>query len=263
VRTGLRRAGQPPATVPRFDPEPLTPLTPRPLRRVALTQTWSGVTFLHWAADPALVAPLLPAGTAPDVIGGVTYVGLISFFMRGAGLGRGPGVPHFGDFPETNVRLYSVDPRGRRGVVFLSLEISRLATVVAARRVGVPYMWASMRVTKAGDVWTYRTVRRWPRPAGVHSLAIVRAGAPIARPSELDHFLTDRWGLHLRLGRRTCYWPNEHPRWPLHSAELLGLDDDLMASAGLPGFTRPPDSVLWSPGVHARFGVPSPITEVR
>ena len=240
--------------------EPVTPLAPRKLGRVVFTQTWSNLAFLHWAADPAVVAPLLPAGVVPDTIGGRTYVGLVPFFMRDVGFGTAPGVPYFGDFPETNVRLYSVDSAGRRGVVFVSLEASRLATVLAARRTGLPYMWARMRVTRAGDVWTYRTVRRWPRPAGPHSIAMVRAGERIAEPSELEHFLTDRWGLHLRAGGRTCYWPNEHSRWPLHRAELLALDDELVPAAGLPEFTRPPDSVLWSPGVDARFGVPFPVS---
>ena len=45
--------------------------------------------------------------------------------------------------------------------------------------------------------------------------------------------------------------------WPLHSAELVALDDTLVAAAGFPGLVdRPPDSVLWSPGVHATFGFP-------
>ena len=62
------------------------------------------------------MAPLLPAGTRPDTFDGLTYVGLIGFQMVGVGLGRGPGVPYFGTFWETNVRLYSVDdarPAGR------------------------------------------------------------------------------------------------------------------------------------------------------
>ena len=59
----------------------MTPETARPVRRSLLVQRWSDLTFLHWAIDPARVAPLLPEGTVPDTLGGVTYVGLIGFRM--------------------------------------------------------------------------------------------------------------------------------------------------------------------------------------
>ena len=59
--------------------EPITPLTPRPLRRTLSTQTWSDLCFLHWAVDPDQVAPLLPRGTRPDTLDGSTHVGLIGF----------------------------------------------------------------------------------------------------------------------------------------------------------------------------------------
>ena len=50
-------------------------------------------------------------------------------------------------FPETNVRFYSVDAVGRRGVVFGSLEAARLAFVLGARStLGLNYTWARMRI---------------------------------------------------------------------------------------------------------------------
>jgi uncharacterized protein YqjF (DUF2071 family) len=238
------------------DVEPVTATTPRPLRRILLSQAWCEVTFLHWAVDPADVAPLLPAGVEPDVLDGATYVGLVPFRMRAAGLLAGPGVPYFGEFPETNVRLYSVDRQGRRGVVFRSLESSRLATVLGARQLGVPYTWARMRVARTGDVWSYTSRRRWPGPRDARSRVMVRVGAQISAPGPLERFLTARWGLHLRQVGHTAYWPNEHPEWPLHTAELLAFDDDLIAAAGLPQVSCPPASVLFSPGVRARFGAP-------
>jgi uncharacterized protein YqjF (DUF2071 family) len=240
-------------------PEPVTTTTPRPLDRVLLSQTWCEVTFLHWAVDPAIVATLLPPGVRPDLLDGVTYVGLVPFRMRGAGLLAGPDVPYFGDFPETNVRLYSVDEEGRRGVVFRSLESSRLATVLGARAVGVPYTWAQMRIGRRGDVWSYSSRRRWPAPRDARSRVMVRVGGPISAPGPLEQFLTARWGLHLTQFGHTVYWPNEHAEWPLYSAELLAFDDDLVAAAGLPQVTRPPASVLFSPGVRARFGAPVPV----
>lgn len=116
-----------------MEPEPITALAPRAAGRTVFTQRWSELAFLHWAVPPERVAHLLPTGTRPDTLDGATYVGLIPFWMQGIGFLGGPGLPWVGSFHETNVRLYSVDEQGRRGVVFLSLDASRLAPVLAAR----------------------------------------------------------------------------------------------------------------------------------
>jgi len=223
---------------------------------VAMTQRWCDVTFLHWAVDPAVVAHRMPPGVRPDTLDGRTYVGLVPFRMVDAGLGRGPAVPWLGTFLETNVRLYSVDEAGRRGIVFLSLDTDRAAVVVGARgALGVPYRWARMRHHREGDVHTYeaRLRRLGARPA---SRVVVRAGAA-RTPTALDHFLSARWGLHTRCWGRTLHVPNRHERWPVHDAELIGLDDQLMASVGLSRLARrPPDHLAFSPGVRTEFGLP-------
>ncbi|MGA8994847.1 MAG: DUF2071 domain-containing protein [Nocardioidaceae bacterium] len=231
---------------------------------VMMNQDWRDLTFLHWAVDPEQVAALMPPGVRPDVLDGRTYVGLIPFRMVDAGVSRGPGVPWAGSFLETNVRLYSVDSTGRRGIVFLSLDSDRAVVVAGARAVfGLPYRWARMRYDERPDgdaagpgrVHRYRARLRRPGP-GVRSRIVVRSGGP--RPATaLDDFLSARWGLHVRWWGRTLHVPNSHDRWPLREAELLELDDDLMASVGLPGLaSRPPDQVAFSPGVHTEFGLP-------
>jgi uncharacterized protein len=225
-----------------------------------LTQRWSELTFLHWPVPPAAVAPLLPAGTRPDVLDGTTYVGLVPFRMEGIGFLRLPGVPWFGTFPETNVRLYSVDGEGRRGVVFRSLEAARLLPVLTARAtLRLPYRWARMGIDRRGDEIRYTTRRHRAEGVPYGSTAHVRIGRPLPRGEigPLERFLTCRWGLHTRIGDTTVYLPNIHPEWSLYSAELRHLEDDLVAAAGVPDVTGPPSSVLYSPGVRVRFGPPS------
>lgn len=201
---------------------------------------------------------MLPAGTRPDVYDGSSWVGLIPFRLTGAAFGHGPRLPWVGTFPETNVRLYSVDAAGRRGVVFRSLESARLAFVLGARgTLGLNYTWARMRLEHRGDVITYSTRRRWPAPRGAASTAVVRVGTTEVVDDPLADFLTARWGLHTRRLGRTFYLPNTHGVWPLVTADLLELDDELLAVAGLPGVSaRPPDSVLFSRGVRTQFGAP-------
>lgn len=86
---------------------------------------------------------------------------------------------------------------------------------------------------------------------------MLRAGDAIGEPTPLEHFLTARWALHSSFFGRTLHLPNAHPRWPLHRAELLECDEDLVTAGGLPAPGGAPVSVLYSPGVPVRFGRPS------
>lgn len=243
------------------NPAPVTPDAPSLVRVPLLTQQWLDLAFIHWAVEPAVVAGLLPRGTVPDTHDGLTYVGLVAFRMHRVGWLGLPGVPYLGTFPETNVRLYSVDGHGRRGVVFRSMDASRLIPVLMGR-VGfrLPYLWSRMSVRTAADTVTYTSSRRWPGPRGARSLITVRTGERIEEPTGLEHFLTARWGMHNAFFGGTespAYLPNDHPRWPLYRAELLTCEQDLVTAAGLPAPTDPPVSVLYSPGVPVRLGRPA------
>jgi uncharacterized protein YqjF (DUF2071 family) len=243
--------------------EPVSWSAPELTGPVMMSQSWRDVTFVHWAVDPEEIAHRMPPGVRPDTLDGVTYVGLILFRMVGAGVACGPGVPWFGSFLETNVRLYSVDDTGRRGIVFLSLDADRAAVVVGARAAfGLPYRWARMRYRRSGEVHSYDArLRRPGRRRESH--VEVRAGAR-RQSTELDHFLSARWGLHVRWWGRTWYVPNRHEVWPLRDVEVLALDDGLVASVGLPDLAaRPPDHAAYSPGVRTEFGFPGDATRPR
>jgi uncharacterized protein len=239
------------------------PALPRPR---LMRQRWCDVAFLHWAVDPAAVADRFPPGVRPDVLDGRTYIGLVPFRMVGAGFGHGPAVPWAGSFLETNVRLYSVDSTGRRGIVFLSLDADRAVVVTGARAVfGLPYRRARLQhVRRAGsggaDVHTYTAALR---RGGARSRIVLEAGDPIPA-GPLERFLTARWGLHTAHLGRTWYVPNTHPEWPLRAAGLVDLDDELVASVGLGDLTRRrPDHVAFSDGVATEFGRPVPATTPR
>ncbi|MEU0476203.1 DUF2071 domain-containing protein [Streptomyces olivaceus] len=239
-------------------PSAITPDAPAAIPMPLLTQEWLDLAFLHWAVGPAAVAGLMPPGTVPDTHDGLTYVGLVAFRMHRVGWLRLPGVPYFGSFPETNVRLYSADSHGRRGVVFRSMDASRLIPVLLGRAgFRLPYLWSRMSVRSVGETVTYTSSRRWPGPRGARSRITVRPGERIHEPSDLEHFLTARWGMHNAFFGGSAYLPNHHPRWPLHRAEIVTCDEDLVARAGVPEPLGDPVSVLYSPGVPVRLGRPA------
>jgi uncharacterized protein YqjF (DUF2071 family) len=188
------------------------------------------------------------------VLDGRTFVGLVALRMRRtAPLGR-LVLPWLGSFGQLNVRLYSVDEQGRRGVVFRSLDAGRLLPSMAGRAAGLPYAWARVRVERDGDRRVYRVDRR---PGSTPTSVEVRAGPPVD-PGPLGRFVTARWGLHHRAAGRTLYTAVEHGRWRLHAADLVRCDTDLIDAAGLPCVTGQPDSVLFSPGLDGvRIGPPA------
>ena len=242
------------------DVEPLSSTAPALRPPVLMNQDWRDLTFLHWAVEPDRVAHLMPPGVRPDVHDdGATYVGLVPFRMVDAGPGRRAHVPWLGSFLETNVRLYSRDARGRRGVVFLSLDADRLLVVLGARAgFAVPYRWARMSHAEVEGVHTYRATLRWPG-ARASSEVSVRVGAA-REATPLDHFVSERWRLHTSVLRRPVAVHNTHETWPLHDAEVVRLDDGLLGSVGFHDLAgRAPDHVAFSPGVHAQLGLPRPV----
>ena len=235
-------------------PDPIAAIAPDLASRSVASQRWSHLVFLHWRVPAEQVAPLLPAGLTPDEFDGSSWVGLIPFVLDRATVFGSPAIPYFGDFVEVNVRLYAVDEQGRRGVVFVSLEASRLAAVLAARAIfALPYRWSRTTLRRDGNTFDYAARRHLDHGLTSH---IVAARSEVAvRDDALADFLTARWALFTRVRGRTLYLRNHHDSWPLFEAELLSLDDGLLERAGFAGLAgRAPDSVLYSPGVTTRFG---------
>lgn len=220
--------------------------------RPIIEQRWSGAVFVHWRVDADVVAPLLPEGTRPDLHDGSAWVGLVPFVLGDFRFLPLPPVPVIGSFVEINVRTYAVDDRGRRGVVFFTLEAEHLLPVLAARALfGLPYRWAHTGVRSDDDALEYRS-RRHGAKAHRPRTRIRVAPTATAVDTPLSRFLTARWGFHERHLGLTLWAANEHEPWPLVDAELLALDDELLADAGFPGLARrKPDSVLAMPTDHA------------
>jgi uncharacterized protein YqjF (DUF2071 family) len=221
----------------------------------ASRQRWHAMTFLHWRYDVDDLQRLLPSRLEVDTYDGVAWVSITPFLMKDFRLGPLPAVPGISTFPETNVRTYVRGPDGRDGLWFFSLEADSAPTVLGASSLyGVPYQFADMTVEE-GDLVTYRSRRREKREIG-HDIG-VRPKAACAAPSELDYWLTGRWRAYSTIAGRLTRVPVQHQPWPLWEAELLHLEETLLAAAGLPEPTEEP-LVQYSPGVDVRVGVPIP-----
>jgi uncharacterized protein YqjF (DUF2071 family) len=215
---------------------------------------------VHWAYPPDEVQALLPDGLRVDTFddgkGPMAWVSLVPFRMRRAGPTLLPSFPWVSTFAETNVRTYVVDSTGNRAVWFLSLDATRLPVVAFARwAIGFPYVWADMTIEQSGQQLSYTTqARRWPRSPAAATKLIVEVGDRIG-PTDLDVFLTARWGTVAKWGGRLRHHPVDHPPWVLHHAEIVELTDTAVSASGL----APPAGdplVRWAEPLDARFGWP-------
>jgi uncharacterized protein YqjF (DUF2071 family) len=247
--------------------EPISPSCPSPVRRPVMLQGWQRLGSVHWPFDPEAVQRHIPPPFRVDTFDGAAWVGLIPFWMDRI---RVPGLPPFGrlsSFPETNIRTYIVAPDGRRGVWFMSLDITRLVpTLVARVSYHLPYCWSSMSISSGSissgsiegsdGLVEYRSSRRWPRDRAFSRLAL-RVGDRVAPEdvTDLEHFVTARWALGSTWAGRPIWAKVDHEPWPLHRATVVDLDESLMTAAGLPHPEGEPIA-LWSPGVNVRIGRP-------
>ena len=235
-----------------------------PVVRAAMVHWWDELTFLHWRFEPDEVQRLLPHGLEVDTCDGSAWVGLVPFFLR-VGLPHVRPVPWMAEFAETNVRTYVRSADGETGIWFFSLDAARLGAVVVARATyRLPYYWSRMRIERSAGTIAYDCRRRWPGPRGARSCARIEIGRPFAghELTPLDHFLTARWALYSAPRSGLHHARASHDPWPLHRAQALRVDDELVRAAGLPA---PPGEPLvhYSPSVEVRIGWPHALGDRR
>ncbi|MBV8817437.1 MAG: DUF2071 domain-containing protein [Acidobacteriaceae bacterium] len=215
-------------------------------------QNWTSLTFLHWQYPPELIQSRLPAGLRLDTFAGEAWIGVTPFLLTGLRAPYTPALPWISIFPEMNVRTYVIGPDGERGIWFFTLEAARLPAVIGARLTyGLPYHWAKMRFSRDGDEVSFLSRRH----SGTGSLrAAIRAGQNISTDLRAA-FLTARFRLYSSIVGRLIAAQVDHPPWPLRSAEVSELEQNLLPALG---FETPREAPLvhFSEGVAVRVGAP-------
>ncbi len=214
---------------------------------------WRTLLFAHWEVPAEAIARLLPPRLTVDTFEGRAFVGLVPFTMSGIRPHRSlPPIPGFSAFHETNVRTY-VHLDGRDpGVWFFSLDAANAGAVMAAR-LGwhLPYFLARMTLDLRGDRvhYTSRRVTPAPTPADLTIDWTIGPSLGHASPGTLEHFLCERYLLYAQRGEHLLQGQVHHTPYPLHSARIEQMTQNLVQAAGFDVPPMPTLPVLYSPGV--------------
>ena len=233
--------------------------TRRPAGWSVMRMRWAHLLFLHWEVPVEALRPLVPAALEIDTYEGRAYVGLVPFTMTGVRPNLAPPVWGLSSFHELNARTY-VHHRGRDpGVWFFSLDAAQATAVMIARTLmGLPYHRARMRLERpADDVIDYGSERLWPGPVPARCALryAIRGQAAPAAVGTLEHFLIERYILYARKGDRLLLGRVHHRPYPVQPAEVLALEEDLLAAEGV---TRPAAAPLVHYAAEVRVRVYPP-----
>jgi uncharacterized protein YqjF (DUF2071 family) len=225
-----------------------------------LTAEWRYLLMLNYEVDPAVLDPLVPAGTRLDLWEGRALASMVGFLFTKT-LVSGLPIPFHRAFEEVNLRFYvqRETPHGaRRGVVFVKELVPRPAIAGVARWVyGENYVALPMRHTietvdgrlrRDGLVeYAWRFQGRLNRMGGLAS----GDPQPLRRGSEEEFVAEHYWGYTRRGPAATGEYRVEHPAWQARSVTQPYLLCNLAALYGQafePFLRRRPRSAFLAEG---------------
>lgn len=209
--------------------------------------------MINYAVDPALLAPLVPAGTVLDAHDGTTWLTLVGFRFVDTRV-LGVRVPLHHGFEELNLRFYvRREERGetRRAVVFVREVVPRRAIALIARFFyNEPYIAAPMLHLVGGD--PPHVEYAWRLDGSWHTIAARGEGeGEVPAPGSLEEFITEHyWGYTRQRDGGTLEYRVEHPRWKVWRARLTTNPGrlDLLYGGDFAEAMREPASVFIADG---------------
>lgn len=232
--------------------------TRRPRALVIGRQRWRDLLFLHWPVGIDTLRRRVPAQLTIDTFEGTAYVGVVAFVMESlalAGVLKALSL----SFLETNVRTYVHVEGGDPGVYFFSLDANSPFAVIAARAsFGLPYYAARMRLSRVDPLIAYTTQRERPIDRRAFLTTRYEPGEVLgpAKVGTLDHFLLERYILHVLRFRRVWSAHIHHEPYLRQVVQLETIDEDLIAAAGLIRPSGPPPIVHYARGVDVELFAP-------
>jgi uncharacterized protein YqjF (DUF2071 family) len=192
---------------------------PLPNQKWAYYQEWNEVVFLHYPVDQSRLSKMLPKGLELDLFDGQAWISLVAFTMQKIRPRYLPPFSPISDFYEFNVRTY-VRHKGKSGVYFLSVEGAKKLSCFMARTLSdLPYQYATM---KRGATSFSVTNKKRSREFAMQ----FEIGAEKTSRSELEVWLTERYGLFQDAGELINTFDLHHLPWTLYEVLIKDLKFD-------------------------------------
>jgi uncharacterized protein YqjF (DUF2071 family) len=202
--------------------------------------------MLNYEIDPAILGPLVPAGTELDQWCGTTYVSMVGFLFLQTRVLSVP-IPFHRNFEEVNLRFYvrrRAEDGWRRAVVFVKELVPRRAIAWTARAlynenyIALPMGHRHDFEDGSRDLCG---VSYWWRHRGREDrieVSVAGAPQPIADGSQ-EEFITEHyWGYVRQRDGGTVEYRVEHPPWNVWTVREHRFECDVAALYGQ-GFVEP------------------------
>jgi uncharacterized protein len=183
-----------------------------------MTQTWSDVLFIHWPVPVSSIGSLVPGGLEIDLYSGQAWISVVIFSIKDAGLIFTPKLSLKKKIYEMNIRTY-VKRNGKQGVYFFSLDTNSFFNAAGPRfSYLLPYFWADIKKERDQENLIVNAARK----SGNRKFQC--CFSPYgqifqAETGTLDEWLTERYCLFNKKGRRYLRTDIHHKKWNLQHAE--------------------------------------------
>ncbi len=214
----------------------------RPDGTPIMHQNWGKLLFMHWRIDQALIRSLIPDALTVDTYDGSAWVAIAPFTMWDIRPFPPllPAIPGLSSIHELNVRTY-VYYEDLPGVWFFSLDTDSKAAVLAARNFfHLPYHHADIELAQSGRRIDYALSADEDPPIVFD--ASWNIGDPLkqSQPGSLEFFLTERYALYAEDDEQLYRARIHHQPWPLHTAELIKFNTNILEANGISQPTEEP-----------------------
>lgn len=219
-------------------------------RTPLMEHQWRNLLFLHWEFDPSVIQKTLPPGLYVDQFEDKAYVGITPFWMEKVTLKFFPAIPGISTFFELNLRTYVYDEWGTPGIWFYSLDANQLLGVQTAKAFfHLPYRYAQIQSFLNEQQQIEFSCQPEKKQPTLEYCYQGKEPFTVAQPESLEFFLVERYVLFALKGQNLATGRVHHAPYAICKPEVMKWDDRLFEIDGLPRPQRPPDHMLFSPGV--------------
>jgi uncharacterized protein len=182
-------------------------------------QEWHNVIFAHWRVPASELRILVPTTLELDQYDGTTWISMVAFTIKDLRPHYLPAFPPVSNFHEINMRTY-VKRNGKPGIYFLSVEASKIGSVLLARTAtGLHYI--------KSEIIRNEHIYKSHNNKHLYNLELIYEPLPADyKKDQLDRWLTERYCIFHELQGALFAHDVHHVEWPLQAVNIHSFNAD-------------------------------------